>query len=101
MPIWRDKKHFLQNRRKVLLSPFGCVIWGGKPLDTSSPEMWDKEPAHQCRRYKKRRFDPWVGRSPGTGHGNPLQYSCLENSMDTGAWQATVHRDSQTQTRLK
>ena len=31
-------------------------------------------------------------RSPGGGHGNPLQYSCLENSMDRGAWQATVHR---------
>ena len=32
------------------------------------------------------------GRSLGGGHGNPLQYSCLENSMDRGAWQATVHR---------
>ena len=31
------------------------------------------------------------GRSPGGGHGNPLQYSCLENSMDRGVWQATVH----------
>ena len=33
-----------------------------------------------------------LGRSPGRGHGNPLQYSCLENPMDRGAWQATVHR---------
>ena len=32
------------------------------------------------------------GRSPGGGHGNPLQYSFLENCMDRGAWQATVHR---------
>ena len=32
------------------------------------------------------------GRSPGGGHGNPLQYSCLENPMDRGAWRATVHR---------
>ena len=32
-----------------------------------------------------------LGRSPGEGNGNPLQYSCLENSMDRGAWQATVH----------
>ena len=31
------------------------------------------------------------GRSPGEGNGNPLQYSCLENSMDRGAWQAIVH----------
>ena len=34
---------------------------------------------------------PVLGRSPGEGNGNPLQYSCLENSMDGGAWQATVH----------
>ena len=33
---------------------------------------------------------PGLGRSPGLGGGNPLQYSCLENSMDRGAWQATV-----------
>ena len=32
-----------------------------------------------------------LGRSPGEGHGNPLQYSCLENAMDRGAWWATVH----------
>ena len=34
---------------------------------------------------------PRLGRSPGGGHGNPLRYSCLENPMDRGAWQATVH----------
>ena len=35
-------------------------------------------------------FIPGLGRSPGGGHGNPLQYSCLENPMDRGAWWATV-----------
>ena len=35
---------------------------------------------------------PQSGRSPAGGHGNPLQYSCLENPMDGGAWRATVHR---------
>ena len=34
---------------------------------------------------------PGLGRFPGEGNGNPLQYSCLENSMDGGAWWATVH----------
>ena len=34
---------------------------------------------------------PGCGRFPGEGHGNPLQYSCLENSMGRAAWQATVH----------
>ena len=40
------------------------------------------------------------GRSPGEGNGNPLQYSCLENSMDRGAWWATVHGVAKSQTRL-
>ena len=43
---------------------------------------------------------PGLGRSPGEGNGNPLQYSCLENSMDRGAWQATVHGVTMSQTRL-
>ena len=34
---------------------------------------------------------PGSGISPGAGNGNPLQYSCLENSIDRGAWQATIH----------
>ena len=43
---------------------------------------------------------PGPGRSPGEGHGNPLQYSCLENPLDRGAWQATVHMVSKSWTRL-
>ena len=39
-----------------------------------------------------------LGRSPGEGNGNPLQYSCLENSVDRGAWWATVHRVAKSQT---
>ena len=41
---------------------------------------------------------PGSGRSPGGGHGNPLQYSCLENPMNRGAWWATVHRVTKSQT---
>ena len=44
---------------------------------------------------------PGSRRSPGGGHGNPLQYSCLENPMDRGAWRATVHRLTKSWTRLK
>ena len=44
---------------------------------------------------------PGPGRSPGGGRGNRHQYSCLENPMDRGAWRATVHRVSRSQTRLK
>ena len=45
-------------------------------------------------------FDPWVGRSPGEGNGNPLQYSCLENPMEGEAWWATVHGVVKSRTRL-
>ena len=43
---------------------------------------------------------PGLGRSPGEGNGNPLQYYCLENPMDSGAWQATVHGITKSQARL-
>ena len=43
---------------------------------------------------------PGLGRSPGGGNGNPLQYSCLENAMNRGAWQATVHAVAKSQTQL-
>ena len=41
-----------------------------------------------------------LGKSPGEGNANPIQYSCLENPMDRGAWQATVHRIAGSQTRV-
>ena len=44
---------------------------------------------------------PGSGRSPGEGHGNPLQYSCLENPKDRGAWWAAVHGVTKSRTRLK
>ena len=44
---------------------------------------------------------PGLVRSPGGGHGNPLPYSCLENLMDRGAWQATVHRVAKSCTQLE
>ena len=43
---------------------------------------------------------PGSGRSPGEGNGNPLQYSCLENPMEGGAWWATVHGVAKSRTRL-
>ena len=52
-----------------------------------------KEPACLCRRRKRHGFDPWVGKTPGGGHGDSLQYSCLENLMDRGVW---GHEESDT-----
>ena len=56
----------------------------------------DKEATSQCRRCKTHSFSPWIGQIPW--RRNPLQYSCLENSMDRGAWQATVHGATKSQT---
>ena len=44
---------------------------------------------------------PGLGGSPGEGHDNPPQYSCLENPRDRGAWQAMVHRVAQSWTQMK
>ena len=57
-----------------------------------------KESAYQCRRH---RHDPRVGKIPGGGNGNPIQYSCLGNPTDRGAWRATVHEVAKGQIRLK
>ena len=60
-----------------------------------------EEAVCQCRRCKRLGFNPWGGKIPGEGCGNPLQYSYLENPMGRGAWQATVQRVAQSQTQLK
>jgi len=55
-----------------------------------------KEFTYQCRRYNN--SIPGLRRSPGGGHSNPLQYSCLKNPMDRGAWWAIVHRYAKSRT---
>ena len=78
---------------------YGLVteIWFSNfPVGTSG-----KESACQCRRCKRHRFDPWVQKIPGEGHGSPLQYSCLENPMQRVAWWAIVHRVAHSWTWLK
>ena len=60
-----------------------------------------KEPTCQCRRHKGHRFNPWVRKIPGGGHGKTLQYSCLEIPMDREAWWATVYRVAKNWTWLK
>ena len=59
-----------------------------------------KESTCQCRRHKRLRFNPWVGKIPFVGNGNPLQYSQLGNPMDREVCWATVHGVSESQTRL-
>ena len=66
--------------KKINISDIGFPRWHS-----------GKESACQCSRCKRHRFDPWVGKILEEGNGNPFQFSCLENPMDRGAWQATVH----------
>ena len=60
----------------------------------------DKESASQWRRCNWPGVDLWVGKIPGEGNGNSLQYSCLENLMNRGAWQTRVHGVIKSQTQL-
>ena len=55
-------------------------------LRASQVALVVKNPPVNAGDGKRCRFDPWVVRSPGGGHGNPLQYSCLGNPLDRGAW---------------
>ena len=57
-----------------------------------------KNPPANAGDVRDRGLIPGLGRSPGGGHGNPLQYSCLENPMDRGNWQTTVLRVAKSQT---
>ena len=60
-----------------------------------------KNPPANTGDVREAGLTPGSGRSPGGGHGNPLQYSCLQNPMDREAWQATVHRVEKSWTQLK
>ena len=70
-------------------------------LRTSQAALAVKNLPANAGEVRDLRSIPGLGRSPGGGHGNPLQYSCLENPWDKGAWQATVYRAAQSWTRLK
>ena len=61
----------------------------------------NKESVCQCRRYKRHRFHFWTRKIAWRRDGNPLQYSCLENPINRGVSQATVHRVTKSQTWLK
>ena len=70
------------------------VTFLGFPGDSSG-----EEPACQWK-VLQWGFDPWVKKTPGGGHGNPLQYSCLENPTDRRAWPVTVHGVAKSRTQL-
>ena len=85
---WGKKKSllFLFPRRNPQASQVGLVV---KNLPANERDIREADLVSRS------------GRSPGRGHGNPLQHSCLENQMDRGAWRATVHRSGKSWTQLK
>ena len=90
-------------RYKLVPQSHYCVcmcIWANHgPLRASQVILVVKNPSANAE--DRCRFDPWVGRCPGGGQGDPLHYSCLENPLDRGAWWAAVHRVAKSWTELK
>ena len=80
---------------KYLLVKFITLIWASEVVPVV------KNPPADTGDISNAGLFPGLGRSSGGGHGNPLQYSCLENPMDRGAWHATVHRMVKSWTQLK
>ena len=60
----------------------------------------DKEPTCQCRRHKRHKYDPWLGKTPQRRQWYPPQHSWLENTMDGGAWWAAAHGLARSRTGL-
>ena len=86
--LYFDKKHQVRGLT-FLVSP--TQIWGFPGGSEVKESAWNAGDLDSI---------PGSGRSPGEGNGNPLQYSCLENPMEGGAWQATVHGVAKSQTQL-
>ena len=76
-------------------------MWALGVSRTSQVALVVKNPPINARDASDGGSTPELGRSPGGENGNPLQYSCWENLIDRGAWQATVHRIAKSQTGLQ
>ena len=74
------------------------VYWNIVDLRASQVVLMVKIPPANAGDIRDVGLIPGSGRSPGGGHGKPLQYSCLENPMDRGAWWATIHRVAKSHT---
>ena len=72
----------------ILRDPMDCNLPGSSVHGIFQARVLEWVAIAFSRRHKRRRFDPWVGKIPSGGHGNPLQYSCLEDPVDRQAWWA-------------
>ena len=96
---WREEGRFHSSKRLLALLSFFLIFnlifilhWNIVDLWASQVVLMVKNPPANARDIKDVGLIPGSGRSPGGEHGNPLQYSCLENPMDRGDWWATIHR---------
>ena len=77
---------------QLLEGYFYSALWASLIITGLPRWRSGKEFACQHRRCKRWGFNPWSGRTPGVGNGNPFQSSCLENSMDRGTWWTIVQK---------
>ena len=89
-----------QCKGPVVRALFGSLKDHLEVSGASQVELVVKNPSANAEDVRDSDSIPGLGRSPGERPGNPLQYSCLENPMDRGAWWATVHGVAKSQTRL-
>ena len=88
---WEWKENYLFRIRNTKFYIKWAVYWGF-PSSSVGEES-------ACNAGDPGSIPGW-GRSPGKGNGNPLQYSCLENPMDRGAWQVTIHEVAKSRKQL-
>ena len=86
---------------EIKLHSWCCTFCGFGHTWASQVVLVVKNPPANAGDFRDSGSIPGSGRPPGGGNGNPLQYSCLENPMNRGAWQATVHGVAKSQTQLK
>ena len=89
---WRLPSIGLQSQTRLRTNTF---TFGGSQM-----ALVVKNPPASAGGIKRHGFNPWVRKSPGEGHGHPLQCSYRENPMRRGAWRATVHGVAKNQTQL-
>ena len=105
---WQPTPVFLPGESQGRGSLVGCSLWGQRVRHNLATEhdltgkimLSPKVVKESACNAGDPGSTSGLGRSPGEGNGNPLQYSCLENPMDKGIWWATVHGVTKSQTRL-
>ena len=98
---WTQLKQLSTHRPEAICGSMPGNITSLTSCGASQVALVVKNPPANAGDVRDASSIPGLGRSAGEEHSNPLQYSCLENPMDRGAWWATVHGVAKSQTQLK